>query len=241
MKKIIPITFLTLSSLLVKAQKQDSLNNAAPADSIFRSMEQVPEFPGGTALFYELIATKIRYPKNSMENGVQGKVFVQMTVKSTGELDNIKAIGGPNKELNDEAVRVVKLSPRWKPGMKNGKPITIKYVVPITFALPKDDDKQDEQQPEFLGGNHSFGEFLAMNVRYPQYSRQNRIQGKVILQMIIRDTGKLDSIKVISGPGKELNDEAIRVVKLSPPWKPGMKNGKPVTVRYSFPITFNLD
>jgi len=97
-----------------------------------------------------------------------------------------------------------------------------------------------EQAPEFPGGIKAFGEFLARNIRYPSAMRQKSIQGRVIVGFVVERDGSLTDIKVIRGIGYGADDEAVRVINLSPKWQRGTQNGRPVRVRYVVPISFTL-
>jgi TonB family protein len=94
--------------------------------------------------------------------------------------------------------------------------------------------------PEFQGGIEAFGQFIAHNVHYPAVARENNTQGRIIVSFIVEKDGRLTDVKIASGIGDGCDEEAIRVMKLSPPWKPGMVDGKPVRVAYSVPISFTL-
>lgn len=97
-----------------------------------------------------------------------------------------------------------------------------------------------EVAPEFPGGQKAFGKFLGSNIRYPESARQNNIQGKVFIGFIVERNGELTDLKIIRGIGGGCDEEALRVLKSSPAWKPGMKEGKPVRTSYTFPVTFEL-
>ena len=97
-----------------------------------------------------------------------------------------------------------------------------------------------EMLPEFKGGVDAFMRFIAQNLRYPGDARDSGIQGKVIVTFVVERDGTLNDIKVIRGLSQSIDEEAIRVIKLSPPWQPGIQNGAPVRVRYSIPINFSL-
>lgn len=94
--------------------------------------------------------------------------------------------------------------------------------------------------PEFKGGIEGFGRYLSRNIRYPALAFQKGIQGKVILTFIVEKTGELSDIKVSKSVIQSMDDEAIRVLKLSPKWIPGTQFGIPVRVQYSVPISFAL-
>ncbi|BAU54142.1 energy transducer TonB [Mucilaginibacter gotjawali] len=94
--------------------------------------------------------------------------------------------------------------------------------------------------PEFPGGAGNFGLFLSRNIRYPISARDGNSQGKVIVGFVIEVDGSLSDLRIIQGAGTDLNEEALRVMKLSPKWLPGMQSGRPVRVAYSVPINFTL-
>ena len=103
----------------------------------FVSMETPPTYPGGMASFYRFLGENIKYPTTAVENNIQGNVFLSFTVEKDGALSNIKIDRKLGYGTDEEAVRVLGLSKRWNPGMQNGKPVRVKYNLPIRFAMPK--------------------------------------------------------------------------------------------------------
>ena len=97
-----------------------------------------------------------------------------------------------------------------------------------------------EQMPEFPGGNTALLEFNGQNVEYPQFSKENGIQGRVFVSFIIEPDGSVSNVKILRGVSEEIDEEAIRVVKSMPNWEPGMSRGKKVRVAYTLPINFKL-
>ena len=98
----------------------------------------------------------------------------------------------------------------------------------------------DEPQPEFPGGHKTMLKYLSKNLAYPEAAARAKVQGKVFLSFLIDETDKLSEIKILKGIGYGCDEEAIRLTKLMPPWKPGRQNGKPVAIRYQLPIRFVL-
>ncbi|AMR31144.1 energy transducer TonB [Mucilaginibacter sp. PAMC 26640] len=97
-----------------------------------------------------------------------------------------------------------------------------------------------EKQPTFPGGEGGFGKYLSKNLRYPAIARENNVQGRVVLTFVVERDGSLTDIKVLRPLGSGTDEEAIRVLKSSPKWSPGIQNGRPVRVQYSIPINFAL-
>jgi len=109
----------------------EATNNDAP----FTAVEINPEYPGGEAAFGKFLQKNIHYPTVAKENNIQGRVYVQFIVERDGSLTDIKVMREPGSGLGDEAIRVLKISPHWKPGIQNGKPVRVQYTVPVNFSL----------------------------------------------------------------------------------------------------------
>jgi protein TonB len=97
-----------------------------------------------------------------------------------------------------------------------------------------------EQMPEFPGGTDAMMKFLNSNIRYPSIATEMGITGRVILQFVVDKHGKINNVKVLRGIGGGCDEEAIRVVKAMPGWKPGRQNGKEVPVYFTLPVVFQL-
>jgi protein TonB len=104
-------------------------------EEIFRVVEQMPEFPGGEKEMYKWLAENIKYPQVARENGIEGKVYVEFVVDKTGKVGDVKILRGPGGGTNEEAERVVKKMPRWKAGKQRGKPVSVRYTIPVFFSL----------------------------------------------------------------------------------------------------------
>lgn len=101
-----------------------------------------------------------------------------------------------------------------------------------------------EQMPQFPGGDDAMLKFLNKNTKYPAIARNANTMGTIFLTFIISKNGKVENVQVLRGikgtGAKECADEAVRVVKMMPKWKPGIQNGKKVAVQYNLPIKFTL-
>ncbi|MDO4163064.1 MAG: energy transducer TonB [Bacteroides sp.] len=104
--------------------------------TIFEVVEQMPEFPnGGMAGLMQFLSKNIKYPTIAQENGTQGRVTVQFVVNKDGSIVDAKVLRGVDPYLDKEALRVIGTMPKWKPGMQRGKPVRVKYTVPVMFRL----------------------------------------------------------------------------------------------------------
>ena len=102
---------------------------------IFQVVEEMPEFPGGMGECMKYLASKIKYPTISQENGVQGRVIVQFVVNRDGSIVDPVVVRGVDPYLDKEALRVIQMMPKWKPGKQRGKAVRVKYTVPVMFRL----------------------------------------------------------------------------------------------------------
>lgn len=98
-----------------------------------------------------------------------------------------------------------------------------------------------EVMPSYPGGETQLTTFLYSNLRYPDFSYEHHIEGRVIVAFTVMADGRADSIHVLRGVARDLDEEAIRVVKLLDRFKPGMRSGKPIPVRFTLPIRFKTD
>jgi TonB family protein len=109
----------------------------ADAENLTVELKKIvmPEFPGGPAECMKFLAQNIRYPKKARENGIQGRVVVQFVVDKDGSIDDIKIVNSVSWELNDEAKRVIKKMPKFKPGTIGGEPARMQSFLPVMFRL----------------------------------------------------------------------------------------------------------
>ncbi len=98
-------------------------------------VETQPEPLGGMAAFYQYVQKNLKYPAQARRMGIEGKVFVQFVVDKDGSLINVKAVKGIGAGCNEEAVRVIKNAPKWKPGKQRGREVKVKMILPIIFKL----------------------------------------------------------------------------------------------------------
>ena len=107
----------------------------AKPEEIFKSVEQMPQFPGGEAALMKFLVSHINYPPMAAENNVQGRVVVQFVVDKTGKVGEVKVVRNVDKDLDREAVRVCQALPKFTPGRQNGRPVSVWYTLPIQFKL----------------------------------------------------------------------------------------------------------
>ncbi len=102
---------------------------------VFTEVEEMPYFPGGEAERNKFLSDNITYPQQATENGIQGTVYTSFIVDSNGKIEDAKILRGIGGGCDEEALRVVKLMPRWKPGKQSGKPVRVLFNMPVYFKL----------------------------------------------------------------------------------------------------------
>jgi|GEM_PF-3401659 TonB family protein len=106
---------------------------AQPGPQVFRFVEQMPEFPGGTSAMSSFITNNLKYPEKAMKNGIQGRVIIQFVVGADGSIRDVEAVRKLDPDCDKEAIRVVKKMPKWKPGKQNGRAVAVYFNLPVSF------------------------------------------------------------------------------------------------------------
>ncbi|MDB8997728.1 M56 family metallopeptidase [Parabacteroides distasonis] len=236
----------TVSNAMVTATDVSSKSREMN-EQVFTVVEKMPSFPGGDEELLKYIATNIKYPKESQDNGEQGRVICSFIVGRDGSVNNPEVLRGVTPLLNEEAVRVINTMPRWNPGMQRGKAVAVKYTVPITFRLksPVEETKEEtltvvDVMPQYPGGDRELLKFIAQSIKYPTDAQEAGVQGRVICSFVVDKKGNIVEPKIIRGIDPSLDAEALRVIGMMPRWTPGRQDGKAVRVLYTVPITFRL-
>lgn len=157
------------------------------------------------------------------------KTAAKKTQKTTVKHPPKKQITEPPPiEVSEEAVEVIDLPPPTTPSSAPAA----KEVYGINEAL--------EKVPEFSGGHQGLYRYLSTNLQYPSEAQSADIQGKVVVSFTVCEDGRLCDEKIMQSLGGGCDEEALRVIKAMPKWEPGIKDGKPVKVRYMLPVVFQL-
>jgi TonB family protein len=155
-----------------------------PSYQVFQVVEEMPEFPGGIGECLKFLGKNIKYPVEAQQAGAQGKVIVQFVVEKDGSIANPKVVRSIDPNLDGEAIRVISIMPKWKPGMQKGQPVRVKYTVPVTFRL---DGKDNKTTTVNLDGIPA--EMLIV------------VDGQKVSYEIMKliDANKIDSIQILKG------------------------------------------
>ena len=130
MNKILLFLLFGILSSAAVAQK-----DTVVGEKVYTVVQMSPSFPGGSEAFCRFINNTIRYPVEAREHGTQGKVIVSFIVEKDGTLTNFSLRKNIEDGLGEEAIRVMKLSPKWKPGKQDDSPVRVAFNVPVSFAL----------------------------------------------------------------------------------------------------------
>ncbi len=239
-------------------------------DSIYQIVEEMPQFPGGEKAMMEYVAKNVKYPQEAKDKEIQGRVFVGFVVEKDGSVSTVKVLRGIGGGCDEEAVRVVSSMPKWKPGIKDGKPVRVSYMMPLNFKLTegqpakpskkadanKPDMKPDkdgvyqiaEEMPRFPGDDKALMVYLQKNLIMPEKYKGNTDENpslaeyRTFVKFVVNEDGSISDIQLLrkSAEFKDLDEEAIQVVKSMPNWEPGKIEGKPVKVYFNLPIVFKF-
>jgi periplasmic protein TonB len=99
--------------------------------TVYEITEVMPEFPGGQAKLYEFLNQNLILPKLNTDSQIQGKIYVKFVIKKDGSIDEIQVIKGSHEKLNEEVIRVIKLMPKWTPGIQNGQAVDVYFTLPV--------------------------------------------------------------------------------------------------------------
>lgn len=106
-----------------------------PASKPFTWVEEMPRFPGGDSEMLAYLGKAIRYPEKAVRNGISGTVYLQFVVNENGQIDQLRTLNSIGGGCDEEALRVVRSMPAWRPGKQNGKAVAVEYMLPIRFSL----------------------------------------------------------------------------------------------------------
>lgn len=219
---------------------------------------QIPQYPGGDTALVNSITSHINYPEQAVNDSLQGQVIAQFRVNASGQVDSVWVTQSLSHECDSAVVSAVRALPKFDPAKSGGKPVPFVYTVPVDFSLIPHDGRvkkdilvnvgygnatvtDDQQYPEYPGGDEKLFEFIADHVQYPS---QDAVQGKVYMEVVITAGGQVnpDSLRVerVTGDlGPDYVKAAAAVLKSLPAFTPAKINGKPVDSFLTIPVTFS--
>jgi TonB family protein len=208
-------------------------------------IQTIPEFPGGQTALQQFLADNIRYPALARENNIQGTVVLSFVIDKDGSANNISVLRDPGGGCGKEAARVVSLMPRWTPGQANGKPVRVKYTLPVRFRLEDDapapvptnrifELAELDRPPVSVHGSLSELEtWLSQHLDLKKKYRRQADGKSVRIRLVVGANGSIRDVQTIADPVQPHASEAVMqaLEKLGDTWKPGQKGGKNVATR----------
>src|SRR6185312_5279772 len=228
--------------------------DAIDTSKVYMMAEQMPQFKGGVDSLGKYISTHTFNPHSK-----EGTVYINFVVTRTGKVINPKILKGVANapELDSAAMACIAGMPDWIPGKQNGVPVNVYCNLPFRFVKPAQNKNTDsviisfnivkgdtiytstEEMPTMKEG--SLYDYVQAHIQYPEQENEHNIAGTAVTTFIIEKDGSISHVKVISEipDGPEMNQEAARVINTMPNWNPGKHNGRPVRVKYNFPVGFS--
>lgn len=249
----------------VMAQEQDA--PVSSSDKVVKDPDMIPIFKGGTPEMNKFIVNNLKYPEKAFEEKIQGLVVYTFVVEKDGTLSNFNLIHHTNPLLDEEALRILKAMPPWRPAKHKGEIVRSESYVPMYFKINKNalaggnpvkpirdfSKKNDsilesniiytivDKMPVYVYGESGLSDFIGHNIRYPREAKQEGIEGRILCSFVVAPDGSISNIEVVESANKALNEEAIRVLGLMPKWIPGENGGEKVHVKCLLPIDFVID
>ena len=135
MKKFIILSMMAVLSLMTANAQKTVVSQSN--QNVYDHVEEMPEFVGGMTAMMKYLQTNLKYPEDAIRQKLGGRVMVQFVVETDGTISNVRVAKTVFPSLDNEAVRVVKAMPKWKPGKENGRTVRVNFTLPIVFNINK--------------------------------------------------------------------------------------------------------
>lgn len=220
---------------------------------IFTMVEVMPEFPGGPTEMMKFIQTNIMMPTNVSGQAIDGKSWLKFVVNDSGRVSDVQVLKGVLNcpQCDEEAIRVVKKMPKWKPGTQNGRTVSVFFNLPIRFNIVNGYRQSDHivfqertVMPIFRGGKEEMKKFIDKNKVYPPDLQKQKIIGQSIVKFYVDSVGQIGQVSLRQSSGNlALDAEAIRLVSIMPNWLPAyiVDNNKRVGLFCDLKISFGKE
>lgn len=188
-------------------------------DDVYEVVEKMPEFPGGIAELMKYLSSNIKYPVEAHKAGIQGRVVVSFIVNKDGTVKDAKIVRSVDKSIDAEALRVISAMPKWQPGYQDGKAVSVRYTVPVTFRLTGESGKvqstgagNDNTNVKISSGNNNVNisfkdtRYYVINGVHVDAAEVKKISADKIKEIVV-----LKGEKAIEKFGEQARDGAIVV------------------------------
>lgn len=188
-------------------------------DDVYEVVEKMPKFPGGGAELMKYLSSNIKYPVEAHKAGIQGRVVVSFVVNKDGTVKDAKIVRSVDKSIDAEALRVISAMPKWQPGYQDGKAVSVRYTVPVTFRLTGESRKvqsteagNDNTNVKISSGNNNVNisfkdtRYYVINGVHVDAAEVKKISADKIKEIVV-----LKGEKAIEKFGEQARDGAIVV------------------------------
>lgn len=194
---------------VLKAKQTVSDTQKADSAEVLDMAEQMPAFPGGASALLKWLGNNVKYPAAAEAKGIQGRVLCQFTVETDGSLSGFKIIKSVDPLLDEEALRVLSIMPKWTPGKQGGKPVRVKFTLPVSFKLGTPAPKQGATPiaaPNQSGATKSNGEKVVtkkLNSDTPKVDKNSEVFDVVEQMPSFAGDTAMVTVMTESGPKQE--------------------------------------
>lgn len=262
-----------LKSKQTKATDLSTLS--VQTDPIYQEVDEMPRYPGceevtdkkerqdcSNKKLLTFIYTNVKYPKEAQKNGTEGITIIEFVVKNNGHVGDFKIMKPLGDGCDKAALAALEkmADTQWIPGIKDGKKVNTKMVIPVKFKLTDDETSDEtykvaEEMPLFPGctegdnlekmkcSNTKLISYVANNLKYPEAAKKGKVEGTVVISFVVNKNGKVEKIKTTKSLGSGCDEAALAVIKKMQKeitWTPGKHKGKTVAVEMALPFKFKL-
>lgn len=240
--KHIHYTFLFLACLLIG---HVSLV-AAQDTTIYDHFEVAPEPIGGMISYQKWLDKTIKIPESEKHDKANSEALLEFVVEPNGELSHIQVSSKLGAATEVAIRKAVAGSARWRSAIINGRPVRARHQMRIKLhpdsssaeAIVFSDSAEVTAEPP--GGHAAFRQWIGSNYRYPHEAVEHSVNGTLKLRFIVEKDGSITQVEVLNDLRYDTGEEAIRVMKQSPKWKPALITGKPVRSYFILPIKLSV-
>ena len=205
------------------------VQNAATAneDTIYGKVDKNAEYPGGTEALMKFIMTNLKYPETCRKEGIQGRVVIKFVVNTDGSIVDMEETRSPHADLTAEAMRVIKMMPKWTPATVGGKTVRSRFFLPVMFWLDGGKKTQytspqkpqspqsltDEQKAvhDWFGAQPELQTHLNKNIRYPKECQEQGFEGRVLVSIAVEKDGSVSVERSEYKPVSSKKDAPVAV------------------------------
>jgi len=192
-------------------------------------------FPGGEAAMQKFISDNLLTTREALSNHIAGDVELGFVVDEKGYIGDIKTVKKLGYGCDEQAIRVLRLMPRWQPGVIGGRKIktSFQHSFHFTDAMKANETETTVSRNMLPDAPLQFGQkeedlaaYITTHFTYPSRA-PNNLPGTLVLQFRVNEDGSTGDIQIVAGLGQGFDEEAIRVIKNMPPWMPKQTNFRP--------------